>query len=68
MKWTRIQLLITMLLLSYVAKAQENYDLSTFLMKSTFKLEGQQSMGTCFIIGQPLRNYLKRLSLDDNHL
>jgi S1-C subfamily serine protease len=55
MKFLSIRILITLLLLSYVANAQENYDLSTFLMKSTFKIEGQESMGTCFIIGEPLK-------------
>ena len=31
-------------------------DLATVLMKSTFKLTAQESQGTCFIIGKPLKD------------
>jgi S1-C subfamily serine protease len=36
-------------------QAQEKYDLSTLLMKSTFKITGKNSMGTGFIIGKPIK-------------
>jgi S1-C subfamily serine protease len=55
--------IITLLILFFLASsvyAQENYDLSTVLMRSTYKIEGPcpegTQTGTCFIIGKPLRN------------
>jgi hypothetical protein len=33
--------------------AQESFDLSTVLMKATFKISGPNMIGTCFIIGRP---------------
>ena len=35
------------------SQAQEKYDLSTLLMKSTFKITAKNSMGTGFVIGKP---------------
>lgn len=49
-------LAIFMLLMTTTGFAQEDYDLATFLMKSTFKLSGAWSEGTCFIIGRPLKD------------
>lgn len=55
-----IILLILVFFLSSSVYAQENYDLSTILMRSTFKIEGPcsegTSFGTCFIIGKPSKN------------
>lgn len=53
-------IIILFLLLTGTVYAQENYDLSTALMRATFKLEGPcftgTSTGTCFIIGKPSKN------------
>ncbi len=49
-------LVIIMLLVTTNVFAQEDYDLATFLMKSTFKLSGSGSQGTCFIIGRPIKD------------
>ena len=35
--------------------AQETFELNTLLMKSTFKLAGNNTVGTCFILGKPIK-------------
>ena len=49
-------LVIVMLLMTTTVFAQEDYDLATFLMKSTYKISGPDSGGTCFIIGRPMKD------------
>lgn len=53
--------LIPILLLVVTSFAQSRgNDLSTLLMKATFRISGGQSQGTCFIIGRPLADDPKR--------
>jgi S1-C subfamily serine protease len=40
-------------LFALTVEAQESFDLSTVLMKATFKISGPNMIGTCFIIGRP---------------
>jgi hypothetical protein len=42
------------LLVAVAAGAQENRDLSTLLMKATFKISAGKSQGTCFVIGRAI--------------
>lgn len=53
-------LVIVMLVMTTTVFAQEDYDLATFLMKSTFKLSESGSEGTCFIIGRPMKDNPER--------
>jgi len=40
--------------------AQDEFELNTVLMHSTFKIQGEDSIGTAFILGKPLRNESRR--------
>lgn len=56
MKVMRIKLMIgafLFLLLAVGTQAQETYDLSTILMKSTYKITAANSVGAGFVIGKP---------------
>lgn len=53
---TRLTLTCLLVLCSFgPSYAQEKYDLSTLLMKSTFKITAKNSMGTGFVIGKPTK-------------
>jgi len=46
-------LLVALLLLSTIAGVEENLDIATTLMRSTFKIEAENVSGTAFIMGEP---------------
>jgi len=48
------RLILLLVLVAVPAFAAEDNDLSTMLMKATFRISGGNSQGTCFIIGRPL--------------
>ena len=48
------RLLLLLVLVAVPAVAQASNDLSTLLMKATFKISGGKTQGTCFIIGRPI--------------
>lgn len=48
----RLLLLLVLIAVPGVAGAKD--DLSTLLMKATFKISGEKVQGTCFIIGRPI--------------
>lgn len=50
MKKLLLSILVVTLISGVTADAQEDYDLSTFLMRSTFQLKGEGSAGTAFIV------------------
>lgn len=50
----KIILVIILFVIPIKIYAQENYDISTFLMKSTYKIFGEKSLGTCFILGKSM--------------
>lgn len=57
----RIFIIVVLALATVVAAiAQEDYDLSTFLMRSTFQLKGNGSSGTSFIVGRPKKTESSR--------
>lgn len=48
------RLLLLLVLIAIPGVAAASNDLSTLLMKATFKISGGKSQGTCFIIGRPI--------------
>ena len=44
------------------ANAEDSLDISTILMRSTFKIQGNGTTGTVFILGEPLPDDPKKLS------
>lgn len=60
MKLIRKCIIILFFLITGTVYAQENYDLSTILMRATFKIEGPCNngtyVGTCFFVGKPSKN------------
>ena len=53
MKQTIALLLLFASSIFVTVEAQESYDLSTLLMKSTYKITARNSVGTAFVIGKP---------------
>jgi hypothetical protein len=54
MKMVRTLLLLVFLIAPLASQAeQKQLDISTILMRSTFKIQGEQSLGTVFIMGEP---------------
>jgi len=54
------KLILLLLFVSTTAFAAEDNDLSTLLMKATFRISGSTSQGTCFVVGRPLSNDTSR--------
>lgn len=53
----RIMLLLSFLVcIVDLTHAETVKEINTALMRCTFKIEGPGSMGTCFLVGQPLTN------------
>ena len=44
------------LILVSIAHAEENVNISSTLMRSTFKIQEGKTFGTVFILGQPVEN------------
>jgi len=54
------KLILLFILCAVPVAAQGSSDLSTLLMKATFKISGPKGQGTCFIIGRPIPDNPKR--------
>ncbi|MFQ5677116.1 MAG: serine protease [bacterium] len=54
------KLILLFILCAVPVAAQGSSDISTLLMKATFKISGPKSQGTCFIIGRPIHDNPKR--------
>ena len=48
-------LILYFLFIGGLMMAKDNFELNTILMRSTFKLQGDNSIGTAFILGKPLK-------------
>lgn len=56
-KFTKMSLILILyfLFIGGLMMAKDNFELNTILMRSTFKIQGVNSIGTAFILGKPLK-------------
>lgn len=56
-KFTKMTLILILyfLFIGGLMMAKDNFELNTILMRSTFKIQGVNSIGTAFILGKPLK-------------
>ena len=57
MRFIQLFLILTvpLFLIGGFAMAQDSFELNTILMRATFKLKGNGSVGTAFILGKPMQ-------------